>query len=242
MNTVIITRPEASVALSSEIYQNQGFKVFEAPCFSIKTNESLPAQWLEVATEVWVILSVHALQHALVIAPALKPGNNTQVIAVGPAVEQAWKQHFDHDIIYHPWMNSEGVIELLKGIEPTSVKILTTDGGRSLIKSHCMKQCISYAQLNTYLRTPLTVDQVGLLNVYQNKVSSQPVLTITSCGILTELMSQLTTELAELVLAKPIVVGAQRIADLANELGFLDIHLASSPSDQAMCDAVKKLN
>ncbi len=242
MTTVIITRPDISVNTSSETYQNEGFEVFEAPCFSITTNQSLPAQWLESPTEIWIILSVHALQHALVIAPSLKPENNTQVIAVGPAVVQAWKTYFDHEITYHPWMNSEGVIELLKNIAPSSVKILTTDGGRSLIKNHCMKRSISYAQLNTYLRIPLEFDQNGLYQLFQNKGKCQPVLTMTSCGILTQFMSQLGAELSMMVLVEPIVVGAQRIADLAQELGFLNIHLAGNPSDQAMCDAVKKLN
>ncbi len=239
MTTVIVTRPNTSIAQTTEVYTNAGFDVLQAACFSIKTSDSVQAQWLKAPADVWVILSVHALQHALLLAPDLMPEKETVVIAVGPAVEKAWRLHFDHVIASHPWMNSEGVIELLKESKPSAVKILTTGDGRDLIKSYCMHEHISYAQINTYQRIPLPIDQHALQALYQNTSNNQFILTATSNGILSQFMGQLSTELHAMIISKPIVVGAKRIAAYANELGFDDIHVAANPSDEAMCEAVK---
>jgi|GEM_PF-1268234 len=242
MPTVIITRPLPTNPVTAVAYEKAGFEVFKAPVFDIETNRSVKPEWLSFSAQTWVILSVHALYHALDIHPDLKPCEKTQVIAVGPAVEKAWKTQFDHDITSHPWMNSEGVIELLKKIKPASVKILTTEGGRNLIKSHCMQQCISYAQINTYQRIPLNIDLLGLHDLYQNRTNNQVILTATSSGILQQFTSQLSTELYSIVKSQPVVVGAKRIADIAQELGFFDIHLAASPSDEAMCEVANTLS
>ncbi len=229
MTTVIVTRPNTSISQTAVVYTQAGFDVFQAACFAIKTSDSV---------HVWLILSVHALQHALLIAPDLIPAKETVVIAVGPAVERAWRRQFDHTITSHPWMNSEGVVELLKETRPKSVKILTTGGGRELIKSHCMQAHISYAQINTYQRIPLPIDQHALQTLYQNTSDNQVILTATSSGILSQLMVQLSTDLHAIILSQPVVVGAQRIAAYAKELGFVDIHVATNPSDEVMCEAV----
>lgn len=242
MTTAIITRPNAVIAKTTEIYTNAGLGVFAAPCFAIKTSDSVKPQWLELTADVWIVLSVHALEHALLIAPDLAPKKMTTVIAVGPAVEKVWSQHFEHAISSHPWMNSEGVIELLKVTKPKSVKIITTGDGRDLIKSHCMQQAISYTQINTYQRLPLDIDQAGLKALY-HKVTDKPVvLTATSSGILTQFMSQLSAELKTKVLSQPLVVGAKRIGELAEEFGFVDVHLADSPSDSEMIKCVLRIN
>jgi uroporphyrinogen-III synthase len=138
-------------------------------------------------------------------------------------------------------MNSEGVIELLKKVKPTSVKILTTGDGRDVIKRYCMQAHISYAQINTYQRIPLIIDLAGLQTLYTNDTHKTVILTATSSGILAQFMSQLSDDLTAMVLAQPIVVGAQRIADLASNLGFGEIHVAASPSDAAMCAKVNEL-
>lgn len=241
MTTAIITRPKSSIAQTTAVYKHAGIEVFQAPCFAIKTSDSVQPQWLKTPADVWIVLSVHALQHALIIAPDIAPAKDTRVIAVGPAVEKAWKKHFTHEITSHSWMNSEGVIELLKQLKPDSVKILTTGDGRDLIKRHCMQAHISYAQINTYQRTPLAIDQLGLQVLYKNNKNNPVVLTATSSGILSYFMTQLSTDLRAKVLSQPIVVGAQRIADAAEDLGFVDIRLAASPSDEAMCEVVDNI-
>ncbi len=239
MTAVIITRPQLSIKAAADTYKKAGFDVYTSPCFAIETNHSIQPQWLHIEADVWVILSVHALNHALLLAADLKPSDNTRVVAVGPAVANAWKQHFEHSIEYHPLMNSEGVIETLKQLKPQSVKILTTLGGRDLIKTHCMTEKISYSQINSYHRIMLPIELDGLGRLFNKRAGNTVVLTATSSGILSYFMSQLSLDLRTQFLSQPLVVGAQRIADLANEMGFKRIHLAANPSDQAMCDAVK---
>ena len=138
-------------------------------------------------------------------------------------------------------MNSEGVIELLTDYQPKSVKILTTSEGRNLIKSHCMNQAISYSQFNTYQRVPMPIDQIEMAALYRDINNEKVILSATSGGILQQFMSQCSAELKPHVLRNPLVVGAQRIADLAQELGFSDVCLAENPSDAAMSVACRNL-
>ncbi len=238
MATVIITRPQVVIEKTAKVYQKAGIKIFKAACFDIISNRSVQPQWLDSNADVLIVLSVHALNHALMLSPDWHPSSQTQVLAVGPAVAKAWESRFDHPIKYHQLMNSEGVIEMLKEIKPSSLKILTTADGRDLIKRYCMRAKISYAQINTYQRVSLTIDQQKLLQLYQNNAMSPVILSATSSGILTHFMKQLSTDLRAKVLTQAIVVGAKRIAGLAEELGFVDINLATNPSDEAMSDAV----
>jgi len=240
MVAVILTRPQGSVEQTAAVYQQAGFDVFLAPCFDIQTNSSVQTKWLHTPADVWVILSVHALQHALLIDPDLCPETHTKVIAVGPAVVNAWQQHFNHPIHSHPNMNSEGVIELIKQENPRAVKILTTGGGRDLLRSYCMQQRISYSQINTYERRPLVIENKAVNKLFQQ--AKPPVLTATSVGILQHFMSQLDADNAAKIKTSPLVAGSQRIQQAAQDMGFNHIHVAEDPSDVAMCEAVQSLN
>ncbi len=238
MKTVIITRPQHQIESSRRVYEASGLAVFSAPCFELQSNPMVEPDWLHLPADVWVILSVPALQHALLLAPSWQPPATARVIGVGPAVEQAWEAHFTQPIETHPLMNSEGVIALLQNPQPASVNILTTGAGRSLLKTHCLSAGISYTQINTYVRHPLALDVVGLRALY---ASEPPVLTATSVGILHQLMAQLDGALKDQVKASPLVVGAPRIADAAAELGFTQVFCADNPSDEAMCSQVVKI-
>jgi len=224
------------MATAEEVYAQAGLKVFQAPVFDIQTNTSVEPAWLRQPADLWVVLSVNALNHALKIDAEMKPAADSRVIAVGPAVAKAWKTHFGQDIEYHPLMNSEGVVELLKVYQPQNIQILTTGGGRELIRSHCMNHSISFRQINTYLRVPLPLDLMAIGQLYSEQ--DAVILTATSSDILTAFVKQLPNDLTDQVLSSPVVVGAARIADLADELGFTKVILASSPSDQDMAHAV----
>ncbi len=239
MTTVILTRPQTSLEQTAAVYQQAGFDVFLAPCFAIQTNPSVQGKWLQSHADVWVILSVNALEHALLIAPDWQPETNTPVIAVGPAVVKAWQQHFNHPIASHPQMNSEGVIELIQQLKPDSIKILTASSGRDLIKKYCMQQRISYSQINTYERVPLSLENSALNALLKNM--DAVVLTATSVGILQHFMGQIDTLNAAQILDLPLVVASDRIKEAAQELGFTDIHVAANPSDGAMCEAVESV-
>lgn len=241
MATVIITRPKPAMVRAKAVYEGAGIQVFESPGFDIATNASVKPEWLMIEADMLMVLSVHALHHALVIAPEFLPGPNTRVIAVGPAVAKAWHQQFKQEIEYHPLQNSEGIVALLEQYQPQSIKILTTGDGRDVIRSYCMSQQISYTQINTYQRIPLPVDTEALAALYQDKSSQPVILTVTSAGILEQFVSQLSGDLLAQVKSNPLVVGAQRIAELAIETGFLDVYQANSPSDEDMCEAVKQL-
>ncbi len=241
MTTVIVTRPQARIESTTAVYLAAGLEVFKAPCFATRNNEAVDVRWLDSPADALVILSVPALEHATALAPKWQPQKNIRVIAVGPAVAKVWRQHFEHAIESHPLMNSEGVIQLLKKYQPQAINILTVDSGRDLIKRFCLSERISYTQINTYLREPLRIDLGGLAELYQDGKQDSPILTATSSGILKHFLSQLTAEIRVSVLSAPLVVGAKRIAQFAESIGFNQVHVANETSDAAMCERVLSL-
>lgn len=236
MTTVAVTRPKPAVDNSATVYREAGFDTLLAPCFDVVTNPSVRPDWLQIPADVWIILSVHALQHALLIDPAWHPPKQVRVIAVGPAVVKAWQAQFGHPIESHPMMNSEGVIELLRQDPPQSVKILTTHGGRETIRSHCLGQAISYHQINSYHLQPLAVDFTAVFTLTAG--GEAVVLTATSVGILQQLHASIPQSQRSVVCSWPLVVGSMRIAQAAEQLGFTAVHTAASPRDADMCQAV----
>ena len=236
MATAILTRPVNRIGQTAEVYQAAGIEVLQAPVFDIRPNTMVRPEWLLMPAETWVILSVHALHCARQLAPTFKPAENTRVIAVGPAVARAWKQCFDHPIEHHRLMNSEGVIALLKEHAGQSVKILTNRDGRGLVKQHCMAAGVSYQQINVYERHRCSLDVQALDLLYS---TAAPVLTATSADILQVFVAQLSQQTLLLAQQSPLVVGAKRIATVAEQLGFQQVILADSPADAAMCAAVQ---
>jgi len=236
MTTAILTRPVNRIAQTAAVYQAAGMEVFQAPVFDIRPNPMVRPEWLLMPADTWVILSVHALHCARQLAPAFKPAENTRVIAVGPAVANAWQACFAHPIEHHPLMNSEGVISLLQQHSGKTVKILTNRDGRGLVKQHCMAAGISYQQINVYERHRCHPDLQALDQLYS---ASMPVLTATSADILQAFVAQLSEQTRTKAQQSPLVVGAGRIAMVAKQLGFQHIIEAESPTDEAMCAAVQ---
>lgn len=233
MTTVIVTRPSGKQSGALQLFKQAGFEVFSAPCFAATTNYDIKAEWLNQASlaDVVVVLNSHAIDACLDIDPNFCIQNNDKVLAIGTAVQQHW-QHCFGQTIHQAGGNSEAVIDQLKQIKPKSIAVFSALGGRELIKSFALQQGINYTQINCYNKTELPLDLPAWQALLEK--GEALALTVNSGAPLEHIKSQLPQKLWQALIQHPVVTGAQRISDMAYEMGFAKVLTANSPSNRDM--------
>ncbi len=234
---LILTRPRSKMAQALAEYQAHGWSCVEAPCIDTITTPGLKAEWLTSAQQApcLVVLSSHALQHALKIKPDFRVEDPSRVIAVGPAVKQAWHDAFGQSIT-DAGGDSEAVIEVITQRQVARLCVLTAAGGRELIKSHALKNRISYQQINCYQRIGLPLDvQLWRTTLQQGDV----VLTATSGQIIQHIKQKLPDDLWLSLTKQAVVVPSKRLVSVARQAGFTDVVLAADASNPSMLAAIE---
>lgn len=230
MTTVIITRPISKQKEALKIFSSQGFDVFSAPCFTAMPNHNFQKEWLKSAIncDVLVILNSHAIDAMLHHDKTFNVSETTQVIGIGDAVAAYWRAHFESPITQAQG-HSESVIAHLEHLKPQNLTVLTTQGGRELIKAYALKQAINFKQLNCYTKQAIKLNiktWQGLL-----KGNEDLILTANSGQILHYIKSQLPEHLWHILLGVRLICGSERISTLAAQLGFINVNTAPSPSN-----------
>lgn len=236
--TIIITRPPSKQHPAKTHYQQAGFHCLALPCFQAHPNLQLTSTQLRPAekAQVLIILNSHALTFLEQKQLDFNPKQIPHIIAIGPAAAQKWQQLYQQKITVNDG-GSEQIIQQLKLIQPKQIAIFTALGGRKLIKQYATKHAISYSQINSYHRQPLKLPETQLANSLQ---TNNCLLTATSGQIITRLQ-QLNSKTGQKLRQIPIICGSSRIAQIAHQNQFQQIHTARSPSNQHMLQTIQKI-
>ncbi len=240
MRTVVITRPQHRIEQAEQDYQQAGFETLAMPCFAIQTNTEVTPEQLAHAERAPLILifNSNAIKHLLLLKPDFTLSENTTVMGVGEGVADYWQDHFDQPILTPASQDSAGMMALLDHYQPESLVILTAAGGLDLVRRYCIKHQIHYQQINTYQRVPLSLNfEVLSEKLHQHE---ELILTATSGLILEHFWQQCPENLKQAVVALPLISGADRITQIAEEMGFKEIYTADSPSNSDMIKALKQ--
>ena len=240
MRTVVITRPQHRIEQAEQDYQQAGFETLAMPCFAIQTNTEVTPEQLAHAERAPLILifNSNAIKHLLLLKPDFTLSENTTVMGVGEGVADYWQDHFDQPILTPASQDSAGMMALLDHYQPESLVILTAAGGLDLVRRYCIEGQIHYQQINTYQRVPLSLNfEVLSEKLHQHE---EPILTATSGLILKHFWQQCPVNLKQALLYLPLVSGADRISEIADNLGFKEIYTADSPSNSDMIKALKQ--
>lgn len=241
MTTVVLTRPQHRMAKTQQAYQQAGFDPLCMPCFAIQTNTEVTPEQLARAERAPLILifNSNAIKHLLLLKPDFTLSEQTTVMGVGDGVADYWQNHFDQPILTPASQDSAGMMALLDHYQPDSLVILTAAGGLDLVRRYCIERQIHYQQINTYQRVPLALDFQPLAATL--KRGDQPVLTATSGLILEHFWQQCPDDLKTAVSRLPLVSGAERITEIAQDLGFKDIFTADSPANSDMINRLQEI-
>ncbi|MCW8870369.1 MAG: uroporphyrinogen-III synthase, partial [Proteobacteria bacterium] len=185
-----------------------------------------------------LIFNSNAVKHLLLLKPDFTLSEKTTVMGVGEGVANYWQNHFDQPILTPATQDSAGMTALLDHYQPESLVILTAAGGLDVVRRYCIDKQIHYQQINTYQRVPLVLD-FGPLELLLNQ--SQPtVMTATSGLILRHFWRQCPDNLKPAISQLPLISGAQRITEIAKELGFQKVFTAETPSNADMITALNQ--
>jgi uroporphyrinogen-III synthase len=239
MTTVVITRPQHRINKAEEDYQQAGFETLSMPCFAIQSNTEVTPEQLALAERAPLILifNSNAIKHLLLLKPDFTLSEQTRVMGVGEGVAEYWQDHFDQPILTPASQDSAGMVALLDHYQPESLVILTAAGGLDVVRRYCVDKQIHYQQINTYQRVPLVLDFQPMAMLM--KQSQRTVLTATSGLILQHFWRQCPDNMKPEISQLPLISGAQRITDIAEELGFQEVFTADSPSNTDMIAALR---
>ncbi|MCX7544931.1 uroporphyrinogen-III synthase [Marinicella gelatinilytica] len=238
MTTVVLSRPQHRIPAAQHDYQQAGYKTLSMPCFAVQTNTEVTPEQLAQAERapLLLIFNSNAIKHLLLLKPDFTLSQNTTVMGVGEGVADYWQAHFDQPILTPASQDSAGMMALLDHHRPENLVILTAAGGLDLVRRYCIDKQIHYQQINTYQRVPLSLDFEPLKQSLDEKKSV--VLTATSGLILQHFWQQCPDNLKTKICELPLISGAERISNIAKDLGFHKVVIADSPSNQDMIAAL----
>ena len=235
--TILNTRAVEQQKHTQETFEKNGFQVINFPCLEIVTvsdTDFVRKQIIETShSDVFVFTSQNAVIHAFKIQPNWKIPQQSVVIAVGNKTTEILEQHFTGDIWIPEKHNSEGVIELLKGLKKvTKLALITGKSGRNEIQNYCKENKIKLTQINIYQRQIPTVDP----DVIQEIQNSKDLLILaTSTTTLAHLKTMVSEKLWNKFQHQTIISASVRITEYAKELGFQSIITTNTANPEEIC-------
>ncbi|WP_028484671.1 uroporphyrinogen-III synthase [Thioalkalivibrio sp. ALE17] len=245
---ILVTRPAAQAepfceALAAEAATVIRFPVLEILAPSDPTNLREILERLD-RFDIAVFISPNAVQRVLNLALAERDWPaTTQIAAIGNRTAQELKGFGrPADILPPRRFDSEALLaqEAMQNVAGKRVVIFRGDGGRELLGDTLKERGAEVTFAEAYRRGRPEGDTGELM--YSFSRGQIDIITITSGEGLRNLY-EMVGKLGRMWLRKtPLVVGSERIAEIARELGFkAAVETAEDPTDTAMLAAVHRL-
>lgn len=164
-----------------------------------------------------------------------------RVVAVGQGTARALRNHGARHVHVPTRMDSEGLLALpcMQNLAGKRVALVTAPGGRGVIAQQITARGGTLLRTDVYERVPLPVSAATI-----NRLQALPepaVLAVSSGEALETVLPQLPEPLRERWLRMPAVVASERLATLAGNLGFTDVHVADGPMPGQLASAAHTL-
>ena len=245
---VLVTRPSHQAENLSRLIEQHGGIAVRLPTVAIIECDNLLAIQKKLANLdefQWLIfVSSNAVNFALKAnGGKIAQPKKLRLGAIGKATANALAvAGLSVDLLPEPPYNSEALLALpdMQDIEGQRVLIVRGEGGREELANILRHRGASVHYLNVYKRTIPSITNDELISLLEQK--KLDVITATSGEILQNLLIILGVEHHRQLFALPLVVVSDRIKQLAVEMGFKQIAVASSPSDEAILETVNQNN
>jgi uroporphyrinogen-III synthase len=241
--TIVNTRPKNLQLESNQAFIEAGFDVVELPCIEIVESDSSHVRsHLESIKEndIVIFTSQFAVHFAFKLFPNLKFNDSNVLITVGSKTAEVLEQNSTVAIWIPEKQNSEGVIELLRGLRKIQkIVLISAAQGRQEIQSYAKLNNISMQQINVYKRIVPdvdceTLDRLDGLSEFQTLA--------TSATTIANLKKILPERQWQKTLKNNLICASERIAMKAIDMGFEKVINANSAYVEKMILAIKKAN
>ncbi len=238
---VLVTRAAERARVLVETLNTNGFRAVELPSITIKELPVDTRAFSELSVDAVIFTSQHAVD-SMHKARAFPWTDYTGgLFAIGPATANrlaTLKQSLTRQPV-HPF-NSEALLSLeeFKNGKHRIVAIVKGKGGRDYLQQELSKRGVELHNIESYERVLPQYPGAKLDTVFTP--DAVDVISVTSNEVLKNLLLIAGTRHTNFLLGLPVIVGSQRAANLAGELGFSnDIIVAGSPGDADMLSALQ---
>lgn len=237
---VLVTRPAHQAGRFHDLLITAGAQPRLFPVMAIEPVTTAPASLLQISNHAydWVIfISANAVESSLKFFSADTCLDQFKLGAIGKQTAAALKQQgLTAAFVPEAGFTSEDFLALpeLQDLTGQQVLIIRGETGRELLADTLRQRgaCVSYADV--YRRS--AIGSAAILKQLHAK-RQLDIICVTSREVLTNLLQLLPPE--TWIYQLPIVVGSERIAAYAQQLGFNNrIIVATSPADDAMLAAL----
>ncbi len=241
--SVVVTRPVETAAPLKRAIRELGGTALSLPAIVLSHPED-PKQAASDLRSVGncdavIFVSPAAVRYAFAIRPALRFTKSTRLYAVGGATARAVKRQGAGEIEWPRHLqNSEGLLELpsLMQVHGQRIAIIGAPGGRELLSKDLQARGAEIRQIHVYQRMPPSFTRRHLAPLEQ---AAAPLITLlTSAEALRNLGEHLPLHLFAQLAGGDLVVSSERLADLARERLFRQVHIAASPKPRDLMNTV----
>lgn len=215
------TRPLALQQVTHDAFVENGFDVIKFPCIEIVDVEDSNKIFKQLtgisSKDTLIFTSQYAVRYAFKINPDFLNKKNKITIAVGTKTAHILEQNYTGDIWIPEQRNSEGVIDLLKGLANCqSIKLISAKNGRACIHEFANDLGINFEQINVYQRQIPTINQDCFKSIQQTDPVFVLATSVTTLHNLKSLLKGTWKDISN----QTVVCASKRIQKAAQQLGF----------------------
>ena len=231
---VLLTRPISQVGNLQSLLEYSDLDYVLFPAIEInKISAETPKQLYDVVVFVSVNAVIYAREY---FNSAIK--ESTKIFAVGSATAKSLS---DNGLIVDAFPENEASSESLLAMPEFSltdkkILIVRGRGGSEVLKNELIKNNI-VDYLEVYERTPCDVSSLHIESLERFMSNSAGIVmanSIESLRNIYQLISNIRQYHLEEILQRPIVVLSNRIKEYAKTLGFININVVKSQSDEGV--------
>ncbi len=245
---IVVTRPAAQAEPFCALLERSGATVFRFPVIEIRGPSDPRALQDLIANldrfDLAVFVSTNAVEYFVPLALEKGPWPaSLRTAAIGARTAQALaEQGTPAGIVPAQRFDSEALLAepALQSVRGWRVVIVRGEGGRDHLADGLRERGAEVAYAEAYRRALPETDAAALgSELCAGRVDA---VTVTSGESLRNLVAMVGDAAYGALLDTPLVVGAERVAELARELGFRGpIVTAKDPTDAAMLEALRSL-
>lgn len=230
--SILVTRPQAQSANLLRLIREAEGNPIAFPLIQVEPVEpvNLPASANTV-----IVVSANAAHAGHTYIKQL----DSVIIAVGTATAAALQSYGIEPAYVDTGDNSsESLLKagVLANVAGQTVIIVRGEGGRGLLADGLRERGAEVSYLEVYRRVPARADvKILYESMLENRLD---IVTVTSVGILEQLLEICTDDLLQSLRALPVLVISERIARRARESGFVHV-IVCRPGDANMLSALQ---
>jgi uroporphyrinogen-III synthase len=236
---VLVTRPAAQAERLCALIEAAGGRAIRLPVLDIEPAAD-PAPLRRLLAERWdllIFVSRNAVEQALPLLPGGALPSGPRLAAVGRATAEALAgAGRAPDLVPAGRYDSETLLEMpeLADVRGWRVLIVRGEGGRTLMRDTLAGRGAEVVYAEVYRRVLPSSDVDALVARWDEQVA---VTMATSDEALRNLLTLVGPAGRAALLATPLVVVAERTADLARQLGFGEVGVAARADDESILAA-----